>query len=75
MPRGKKDSLDFIIEIEKDIVAPIFAGQSYGTLRIQSDGEIIAERDLLAAKDIGAAQFFTKIWDLLILFLKGIFNF
>ena len=75
LPRGKKDSLDFIIEIEKDIVAPIFAGQSYGTLRIQSDGEIIAERDLLAAKDIGAAQFFTKIWDLLILFLKGIFNF
>lgn len=75
LPRGQKDSLDFIIEIEKDIVAPIFAGQSYGILRIEREGILITERQLFAAKDVDVAPFFTRIWDLLILFLKGLLNF
>ncbi len=75
LPKGQKDSLDFIIEIEKDIVAPIFAGQSYGILRIEREGILITERQLFAAKDVDVAPFFKRIWDLLILFLKGLLNF
>lgn len=74
LPRGKKDSLDFIIEVDKDIIAPVFGGQPYGTLKIFSEGGLIDERQLLASKDIDVAPFFARIWDLLILFFKGLLN-
>ena len=54
--------------------APVFGGQPYGILKILSDGEVVDERQLLASKDIGVASFFSRIWDLLILFFKGLLN-
>ena len=74
LPRGKKDSLDFIIEVDKDIVAPVFGGQPYGILKILSEGEVVDEIQLLASRDIGVASFFSRIWDLLILFFKGLLD-
>lgn len=62
------------IEVDNNIVAPILAGQSYGLLNISLHGEVLEQRELLAANNIDSATLFSRLWDHFILFIRGVFG-
>jgi D-alanyl-D-alanine carboxypeptidase (penicillin-binding protein 5/6) len=74
IPRGQRDNLQVTIEVDNNIVAPILAGQSYGLLNISLNGEVLEQRELLAANNIDSAALFSRLWDHFILFVRGVFG-
>ncbi|MGB5323873.1 MAG: hypothetical protein WBN40_00430, partial [Pseudomonadales bacterium] len=72
IPRGQRDSLQAKIEIDKEIIAPVEQGRVYGQLNLQLGGELIAQRDLVAGESVEPAGFFARLWDQIILFVRGI---
>ncbi|MCD9027187.1 D-alanyl-D-alanine carboxypeptidase [Luteimonas sp. BDR2-5] len=62
MPRGKYAQLKPTMDIPQTIVAPIEKGQQIGTVRVTLDGEVIAERPLVALEAVEEAGFFKRLW-------------
>ena len=62
MPRGKYAQLKPTMDIPETIVAPIEKGQQIGTVRVTLDGEVIAERPLVALEAVEEAGFFKRLW-------------
>ena len=74
IPRGQRENLKVTIEVDSNIIAPITAGKSYGVLNISHNGEILEQRELLAANNIESAPLLSRLWDHFILFIRGVFG-
>ena len=62
MPRGKYAQLKPSMDIPQTLVAPIEKGQQIGTVRVELDGKVIAERPLVALEAVEEAGFFKRLW-------------
>ncbi|RNF82826.1 D-alanyl-D-alanine carboxypeptidase family protein [Montanilutibacter psychrotolerans] len=62
VPRGKYGQLKPMMDVPKELVAPIAKGQPIGTVRILLDGKVIAQRPLVAIAAIEQAGFFKRLW-------------
>lgn len=62
MPRGKYDQLKPTMDVPKTLVAPVEQGQAIGTVRVTLDGEVVAERPLVALDPVEQAGFFKRLW-------------
>ena len=69
-PTKQMKSVQAQIIINKKIIAPISQGQSYGTLSIVLEDEIIAERELIALSNIAEGSFMQRIIDEIKLMLE-----
>jgi D-alanyl-D-alanine carboxypeptidase (penicillin-binding protein 5/6) len=49
--------------VPKQLLAPIAKGQQIGTLRLSLDGEVEAERPLVALTDVAEGGFFSRMSD------------
>ena len=74
IPRGQRENLKVTIEVDSNIIAPITAGKSYGVLNISHNGEVLEQRELLAANNIESAPLLSRLWDHFILFIRGVFG-
>ena len=72
IPRGRKGELDAVMEIDREIVAPIVSGEDFGVLKVSLDGEVIERRPLVAAQNVEQAGLFSRLWDRLVLFVRGL---
>ncbi|MEB2320397.1 MAG: D-alanyl-D-alanine carboxypeptidase [Pseudomonadota bacterium] len=63
VPKGQAKKVQAEIEHIQPLVAPIVKGQRIGTLRVRYDGELLAERPLLANEDVAAAGILGRLWD------------
>ncbi|HTA64723.1 MAG TPA: serine hydrolase [Xanthomonadaceae bacterium] len=63
IPRGRYSDLKPVMDVPKNIVAPIARGQRIGTLRVTLDGKPVIERPLIALTEIPEAGFFGRMWD------------
>ena len=72
IPRGKKAELDAVMEIDREIVAPIKEGASYGVLKVVLDGELVERRQLVAMHTVEEAGFISRGWDQLVLTFRGL---
>ena len=61
--RGKYDALEPSMELPRTIIAPIQKGQQLGTVKVMLEGEVVAERPLVALQAVGEGGFFTRLWD------------
>ena len=61
--RGKYDQLAPSMELPRNIIAPIRKGQQLGTVKVTLDGEVIAERPLVALEAVEEGGFFSRLWD------------
>ncbi len=69
--KGQYDSLKANVTIDKNIKAPILAGQKLGVLSVLLDDKIIAEKPIIAMKEIPEANIFSRFYDYIALsFLK-----
>lgn len=74
IPRGSRDSLDAMMEIDQVIEAPVAEGDSYGQLVVKLDGEPLLQQPLVALESVDQAGFFARLWDSIVLFFKGLFG-
>lgn len=73
IPRDSHDKLKAEMTVEPKIHAPVSKGQEYGTVSIRLQGETLLERPLVALEDVEEAGFFSRLWDHIVLFFRGLF--
>jgi D-alanyl-D-alanine carboxypeptidase (penicillin-binding protein 5/6) len=74
IPRGVRDSLESVVEVDAVIKAPVSAGDELGTVTISFDGEVLAERPLVAIESAPEGGFFKRLVDAVKLFFHNLFN-
>jgi D-alanyl-D-alanine carboxypeptidase (penicillin-binding protein 5/6) len=60
--RGRYTQLKPMMDVPKQLLAPIKKGQVIGKLRVSLDDKVIAERPLVALQAIEEANFFKRLW-------------
>jgi D-alanyl-D-alanine carboxypeptidase (penicillin-binding protein 5/6) len=60
--RGRYTQLKPMMDVPKQLLAPIKKGQVIGKLRVSLDNKVIAERPLVALQAIEEANFFKRLW-------------
>ncbi|MEN1926497.1 D-alanyl-D-alanine carboxypeptidase family protein [Luteimonas qiangzhengi] len=60
--RDKYDQLQPSMDVPQTLVAPIEEGQVMGSVRVVLDGEVVAERELVALEAVERAGFFKRLW-------------
>ncbi|WP_221800123.1 D-alanyl-D-alanine carboxypeptidase family protein [Oceanobacter mangrovi] len=61
VPRGTEGDLDVELVTSEYLEAPIAAGQQIGKLTVKKDGELIAERPLVAINSVEESGFFGRL--------------
>jgi D-alanyl-D-alanine carboxypeptidase (penicillin-binding protein 5/6) len=69
--RGRYAQLKPMMDVPKQLVAPIRKGQAIGKLRVTLDGKLIAERPIVALSDVPEAGFFGRTWDELMMWWEN----
>jgi D-alanyl-D-alanine carboxypeptidase (penicillin-binding protein 5/6) len=74
LPRGSRAGLTASTVVDREIHAPLAAGQELGKLTIQlSDDETLSE-PLVALNAVDSAGFFSRLWDSISLFFLNLFG-
>jgi D-alanyl-D-alanine carboxypeptidase (penicillin-binding protein 5/6) len=63
VPRGRFDKLATGIVVDEEILAPVRAGQRLGVVNIRLDGEVIAERPLVALGEVPKGGLWRRMSD------------
>lgn len=63
VPRGRYDQLQASMDVPRQLMAPIAAGQAVGALRVSLDGELLAEQPLVALAAVEEGGFFKRMND------------
>ncbi|TBW56209.1 D-alanyl-D-alanine carboxypeptidase [Marinobacter halodurans] len=74
IPRGTKDSLESVMDIDSVIKAPVKAGQELGQVRVTLNGQEVLKRPVVALEAVDEGGFFKRIWDAIKLFFVQLFN-
>lgn len=69
MAKELKSSAETVYELPEEICAPIAENDKIGIVKIMANGEVIAERELLAAHDVAKKSFLMCFVDLIEMFL------
>jgi serine-type D-Ala-D-Ala carboxypeptidase (penicillin-binding protein 5/6) len=70
--RGRYDQLQPTMDVPKTLVAPIAQGQEIGTVKVTLDGEVVAQRPLVALQAVEPGGFFKRLWDSLRLWWESV---
>lgn len=74
IPRGSKNALKSVMDIDSVIEAPIKAGQELGNVRVTLNDEEIVNRPVIALEPVEEGGFFKRIWDSIKLFFVQLFE-
>jgi D-alanyl-D-alanine carboxypeptidase (penicillin-binding protein 5/6) len=69
--RGRYAALKPAMDVPKQLVAPIKKGQVIGKLRVTLDGKLIAERPVIALREVPEANFFKRLWHELLMWWES----
>ena len=73
-PRGARELLEVNIHVDTIIKAPLTSTGELGKLTVAYQGEQLLEVSLRAGHPIAEAGFFARLWDHMMLFIKGLFG-
>lgn len=74
IPRGARDSLQSVIELDTVIKAPVSVGDELGRVKVTLEGETVVDQPVLALSDVPEGGFFKRIWDAIKLFFVQLFE-
>ncbi|MDH5767125.1 MAG: D-alanyl-D-alanine carboxypeptidase [Gammaproteobacteria bacterium] len=66
IPRGQYKYLDAVMDVNKDIIAPVAKGQQLGTVKVMFDGEEILSRPLVALQSVAEGSIWQRTKDQII---------
>ena len=72
MPRGRYDDLEAVVDLPRDLEAPIDAGAPVGSVRVTLDDEVLAEIPLVAESAVPEANVFARMGDGIYLFFRDL---
>jgi D-alanyl-D-alanine carboxypeptidase (penicillin-binding protein 5/6) len=73
VPQGSAKNLKPVLETVQPVVAPIAKGRVLGTLKLMDGEQVVAEKEVVALADVPEAGWFGRLWDGLVLWVKGLF--
>ncbi len=74
IPRGSAQNIVTDIEVPELLQAPISAGDVIGTIKLSLDGEVIANKPLVALENVEKGGLFKLIWHWILLLVQGWIN-
>lgn len=74
IPRGRHDAVRGELTIDGVLQAPISEGQVLGTLQITLDGQKLAQKPLVALREVDEGSFLRRIWHSIVLFVLDLIN-
>jgi len=74
LQRGKKKSLSTVVEVDKEISAPIALGDKLGTVKLMLGDEVVAEMPLVALEAVEPGNFFARLWDMVLMWIASLFS-
>jgi len=74
IPRGQHAALSASLDIDKQIMAPIQQGSSFGNVTIQLHDQVIVQKPLVALQSVDQAGFFKRFWDRIVLFFLSLIS-
>jgi serine-type D-Ala-D-Ala carboxypeptidase (penicillin-binding protein 5/6) len=73
IPRGTESRVEFKLEIDKPVLAPLEIGQPLGNMSVFLDDKMLSKFSLVSLENIEEGSFFSRLWDSLILFFESLF--
>ncbi|MFT3929630.1 MAG: D-alanyl-D-alanine carboxypeptidase family protein [Spongiibacteraceae bacterium] len=73
-PRGKREQIQAVMNVEKYLQAPIAANQPVGEMVVTLDGETIYKTPLVALDTVEKGGIFHRMWDALVLFFTKLLS-
>jgi D-alanyl-D-alanine carboxypeptidase (penicillin-binding protein 5/6) len=74
LPRGKRDAVEAVMNVDKYLQAPVAAGQQIGEMVISLDGQVVVKAPLVALEAVDKGNIFGRIWDWLVLFFTRLLS-
>ncbi|XHT85912.1 D-alanyl-D-alanine carboxypeptidase [Marinobacter sp. LM1] len=74
IPRGSREQLESVVDLDSVIKAPIKVGDELGRVRVVLDGETLVDESVLALTEVPEGGLFKRIWDAIKLFFVQLFN-
>jgi serine-type D-Ala-D-Ala carboxypeptidase (penicillin-binding protein 5/6) len=74
IPRGARDSLESVIELDNVIQASVSVGDELGQVKVTHDGKTVVDQPVMALSDVPEGGFFKRIWDAIKLFFIQLFE-
>ncbi|MBS9404003.1 D-alanyl-D-alanine carboxypeptidase [Halomonas sp. TRM85114] len=74
VPRARNDELAAHLDLRPDLMAPISAGDSVGTLEVRLGDEVVGERSLVALESIEEGGIFKRLFDQVQRFFTNLFS-
>lgn len=73
-PRGKREQIKAVMNVEKYLQAPIAAKQTVGEMVVTLDGETLYKAPLVALEPVEKGGIFHRLWDALVLFFTKLLS-
>jgi serine-type D-Ala-D-Ala carboxypeptidase (penicillin-binding protein 5/6) len=70
IPRRRYNDLKATINVDKQIIAPVKAGDKLGTVTVKFKDEVIATKDLMALKEVEKGGIFRRLYDSVLMMVK-----
>ncbi|WP_100116167.1 D-alanyl-D-alanine carboxypeptidase family protein [Snodgrassella alvi] len=74
LPSGSAKQLSVELEAVQPVVAPVYKGQSIGTLKLLAGKQEIAQQDVVALENVGEASGFSRWLDGIAMWWHNLFN-
>ncbi|WP_240616517.1 D-alanyl-D-alanine carboxypeptidase family protein [Marinobacter fuscus] len=74
IPRGARNKLESVVDLDSVIKAPIKVGTELGRVRVVMEGETLVDQPVLALTDVPEGGLFKRLWDAVKLFFVQLFN-
>jgi D-alanyl-D-alanine carboxypeptidase (penicillin-binding protein 5/6) len=74
LPRGKRDKVEAVMNVDKYLQAPVTANQPIGEMVITLEGETVLKTPLVALEPVDQGNIFGRIWDWLVLFFTRLLS-
>jgi D-alanyl-D-alanine carboxypeptidase (penicillin-binding protein 5/6) len=62
VPKGEGERLKARLESRQPLLAPVYAGERVGTLKLSFDGEAYGEHQVVALENVSVANMFMRAW-------------
>lgn len=73
IPRGSRDQLESVVDLDSVIKAPIKVGDELGRIRVNLNGEMLVDKPVLALTEVPEGGLFKRLWDAIKLFFVQLF--
>lgn len=71
LPRGRYGDLKASMDLPAQLIAPLQKGQKIGSLKVELEGKVLLERDIIVIMDAPEGGFFKRLGDGIMLWFEG----